>query len=55
MMPDQLTDKERLALIGEIVANVQGLEKQEAQRINDIALGKKISKEIQATKNKKGA
>ena len=49
-----MTEKDKLALIGEIVTSVQELNEKEAQRVAGIAQGMKISKELNKT-DEKGA
>ena len=40
-----MSDKEKMALIGEIVTSVQELDEKEVQRVLGIAQGMKISKD----------
>lgn len=41
-----MSDKEKMALIGEIVTSVQELDEKEVQRVLGIAQGMKISKDL---------
>ncbi len=48
-----MAEKEKLALIGEIVTSVQSLNEKETQRVAGIIQGMKISKDL--NKKEKGA
>ena len=48
-----MPEKEKLALVGEIVTNVQSLDEKEAQRVAGIIQGMKIIKDL--NKREKGA
>ena len=48
-----MSEKEKLALVGEIATNVQSLDEKEAQRVAGIIQGMKISKDL--NKKEKGA